>query len=132
MVYDPFTRKLWAVLPSISTSLTGNSIVSVDPSTGTVGTPIQIGSEPNVLAETSSGNNIYVGLSGSKSLVRFNMRTQTLDLTVPLTTSGYFGGGPTAANAVATIPGLDTSVDVPNIGILDFSGSSETGVFAVG
>jgi trimeric autotransporter adhesin len=125
MVYDPFTRKLWAVLPSTSTSPAGNSIVSIDPTSGMVGTPILIGSEPNVLAETSSGNYIYIGLSGAKSLGRFNMLTQSLDLTVPLATTGTFGG-PIAANEVATIPGVDTSVAVPNLGILDFSGSSST------
>ena len=31
-----------------------------------------------------------------------------------------------AANAVATIPGVDTSVAVPNIGILDFTGTTVT------
>lgn len=31
-----------------------------------------------------------------------------------------------AANAVATIPGVDTSVAVPNIGILDFTGTTAT------
>ena len=125
MVYDPFTRKLWAVLPSTSTSPAGNSIVSIDPTSGTIGTPIQIGSEPNLLAETSSGNYIYVGLSGAKSLGRFNMLTQNLDLTVPLVTTGYYGG-PVAATQVATIPGVDTSVSVSNVGILDFNGSSST------
>ena len=125
MVYDPFTRKLWAVLPSTSTSPAGNSIVSIDPTSGTIGTPIQIGSEPNLLAETSSGNYIYVGLSGAKSLGRFNMLTQNLDLTVPLATTGY-SAGPVAATQVATIPGVDTSVSVSNVGILDFNGSSST------
>jgi hypothetical protein len=33
MKYDPFTRKLYAVIPSTSTGLTGNSIVAIDPAT---------------------------------------------------------------------------------------------------
>ena len=126
MVYDPFTRKLWAVLPSTSTSPAGNSIVSIDPNSGTVGTPIQIGSEPNMLAATSDGNYIYVGLSGAKSLGRFNMQTQTLDLTLPLATTSSFGSAAVAANGVATIPGVDTSVAVPNVGIIDISGTTST------
>jgi hypothetical protein len=92
MLYDPFTRKLWAALPSTSTSITGNSMVSVDPNTGTVGQPILVGSEPNLVTETSSGNYIYVGLSGAKALGRFNMSTQAIDATVPLSSTGYFGG----------------------------------------
>jgi hypothetical protein len=125
MVYDPFTRKLWAVLPSTSTSLAGNSIVSIDPNSGTLGTPILVGSEPNVLAATDSGNYIYVGLSGAKSLGRFNMQTQTLDLTVPLITTGY-PTGPVAASGIATLPGVDNSVAVDNVGIFDISGSTST------
>jgi trimeric autotransporter adhesin len=125
MVYDPYTRKLWVVLPSTSTTPAGNSIVPVDPSAATIGTPILIGSEPNVMAETGSGNYIYVGLSGAKSMGRFNMKTQTLDLTVPLTTSG-FQPGPVAATQIATIPGLDNTVAVSNVGIFDISGSTAT------
>jgi hypothetical protein len=53
------------------------------------------------------------------------MKTQTLDLTVPLATTGYFGG-PVAATAVATIPAIDNSVAVPNVGIIDISGSTST------
>lgn len=126
MVYDPYTRKLWVVLPSTSTTPAGNSIVPVDPNTGTAETPILIGSEPNVLAETSSGNYIYVGLSGAKSMGRFNMQTQTLDLTVPLTSISFYPTGPVAATQVATIPGLDNSVAVSNVGIFDISGSTAT------
>ena len=125
MVYDSYTRKIWAVLPSTSTSPAGNSIVSIDPNSGTVGTPILVGSEPNVLGVTSSGNYIYVGLSGAKSIGRFNMSTQTVDLTVPLATTG-FSGGPVAATQVATIPGIDNSVAVSNVGIIDISGSTST------
>jgi trimeric autotransporter adhesin len=125
MVYDRYTRKLWVVLPSTSATPEGNSIVPVDPGAATVGTPILIGSEPNVMAETSSGNYIYVGLSGAKSMGRFNMKTQTLDVTVPLTTSG-FQPGPVAATQIATIPGLDNSVAVSNVGIFDISGSTAT------
>ncbi len=125
MVYDPFVRKLWTVLPSTSSSPAGNSLVPLDPATGTVGTAIQIGSEPNVLAETTSGNYLYIGLSGAKSLGPFNLTTQKLDANIPLTSTGY-SAGPLAANAVATIPGVDTSIAVPNVGILDFTGTTAT------
>jgi uncharacterized repeat protein (TIGR01451 family) len=125
MTWDPFTRKLYAVLPSTSTAITGNSLVSIDPVTGTVGQPIAIGSEPNLITEATSGNYLYIGVSGAKSLARFNMASQSVDATAPLSTTGYFGG-PTAATGLATIPGLDNSVSVDNIGIVDFSGSTAT------
>jgi uncharacterized repeat protein (TIGR01451 family) len=125
MTWDPFTRKLYAVLPSTSTAITGNSLVSIDPATGTVGQPIQVGSEPNLITGTTSGNYLYIGVSGADSLARFNMATQSVDSTVPLTSTGY-GSGPVAATGLATIPGADNSVAVDNLGILDFSGSTAT------
>lgn len=130
ITYDPFTRKLYAVLPSTSTNQTGNSVVAIDPSTGSVGTPISVGSEPNLLAETSDGNYLYIGLSGSKSLGRFNLLNQTLDLTVPLPANQSYTS-PAAAVAIATMPGSDTSLGVEinsfdGIGILDISGGTGT------
>lgn len=125
MTWDPYTRKLYAVLPSTSTSITGNSVVSIDPATGTIGTPIQVGSEPNLITDSAFGNYLYIGLSGAESLARFNMASQTVDATVPLVTTGYFGG-PAAATGLASIPGLDTSVAVDNIGIFDFTGTTAT------
>jgi trimeric autotransporter adhesin len=126
MVWDPYTRKLYAVLPSTSTTIAGNSVVSIDPLTGSVSQPINVGSEPNLVAETTSGNYLYLGLSGAKSLARFNMATHSLDFTVPLTYNNGFGGAPTAANGLAILPGLDNSIAVDNIGIMDFNGSTPT------
>ncbi len=131
MTYDPFTRKLYAVLPSTSTSLTGNSIVAIDPTTGSVSTPIVVGSEPNLLSETSDGKYLYIGLSGAKSLGRFNLLTQSLDLTLPLPPDPSYASNPAAAFAIATVPGSDTSLAVETnsfygIGILDISGSTGT------
>src|SRR6202021_2408875 len=102
--FDPFTRKLYAVLPSSSTSISGNSLVPIDPTNGSVGSSIQVGSEPNVLSETSDGNYLYIGLSGAKSLGRFNLLNQTLDLTVPF----YFPNGEGAAATIPPIPGWDS------------------------
>ena len=131
MTYDPFTRQLYAVLPSTSTSILGNSIVAINPVTGNVGSPVQVGSEPNLLSETSDGNYLYIGLSGAKSLGRFNLLTQSQDLTVPLVNNASYSPGEVAAIAIATVPGSDTSVAVENnsfngIGILDISGTTGT------
>ena len=129
--FDPFTQKLYAVLPSSSTSISGNSLVAIDPTNGSVGSPIQVGSEPNVLSETSDGKYLYIGLSGAKSLGRFNLLNQTLDLTVPIYSTSVYNGGEVAAANIATVPGSDSSlaVEIPNggIGIFDITGS--TGAF---
>ena len=132
IAYDPFTRKLYTVLPSTSANLTGNSIVAIDPPTGNVGTPIAVGSEPNLLSETSDGNYLFIGLSGAKSLGRFNLLNQKLDLTVTLPANSSFPGqGAEAAISIATVPGSDTSLAVEDdsfdgIGIIDISGTTAT------
>jgi len=131
MTFDPFTRKLYAVLPSTSTNLSGNSVVAIDPTIGNVGSPVQVGSEPNLLSETSDGNYLYIGLSGAKSLGRFNLLNQSLDLTVPLPSNASYTSGNAAAMAIATVPGSDTSLAVEidsfdGIGIFDISGSTGT------
>lgn len=128
--FDPFTRKIYAALPSTSTSVAGNSIVPIDPFTGNAGTPIQVGSEPNLLSETSSGNYLYIGLSGAKSIGRFNLLTQSLDQTIPITYNSSFGGTVNAAaKSIATLPGSDSAlaVEVAGTGIFDITGN--TGIF---
>jgi uncharacterized repeat protein (TIGR01451 family) len=129
--FDPFTRKIYAALPSTSTSITGNSLVAIDPATGSVGTPIQVGSEPNLLSETSDGKYLFIGLSGAKSLGRFDLISQTMDITVPIVSTSIYNSGNVAATSVAAIPGSDSSVGLQigqaGIGIFDISGS--TGAF---
>jgi hypothetical protein len=129
--YDPFTRRLYAALPSTSTALTGNSIVAIDPTNGNVGSPVLVGSEPNVFSETSSGNYLWIGLSGAKSLGRFNLKTQSLDQTIPLIASTPFNTGNVVAINLAAVPGSDSSlaVEISNnggIGILDVAGNTGT------
>ena len=94
---------------------------------------VVVGSEPNLLSETSDGNYFYIGLSGALSLGRFNLLTQTLDLTVPLPTNESYGSGDVAAAAMATVPGSDTSLAVEpvgaySVGILDICISGYAGL----
>jgi hypothetical protein len=123
MIYDPYTRKLVAVLPSSSTTPTGNSLVTVDPVTGTVGTAAAVGSEPNMIVESPGGKYFYIGVGGAHALARFNTASWTVDATIPLVSTGYFGG-PVSAIGMTPIPGLENSVSVDNVGILDFTGTS--------
>ena len=130
--FDPFTQKIYAVLPSTSKSITGNSLVAIDPASGNVGAPIQVGSEPNLLSETSDGKYLFIGLSGAKSLGRFNLLNQTMDITVPIVSTAFGNSGNVAATSIAAVPGTDLSVAVEfnsfnGVGIYDISGS--TGAF---
>ncbi len=121
VLFDPYTQKLYATLPSASTTLTGNSVVAIDPVTASVGTPLLIGSEPNVMAETADGNYLYIGVSGAKSLAQFDLNHQNLLATFSLSS---------AATALAVMPGTETTLAVDmagSDGIFDINGT--TGAF---
>lgn len=66
-------------------------MVAIDPASGTIGTPVAVGNAPNVLAESADGNYLYVGVSGDKSLGQFNLLTQSLTATYPITVPGVGG-----------------------------------------
>ena len=129
LAFDPFSEQLYATVPSASTTVTGNSIVTVNPVTGAIGTPILIGSEPNVMAETLDGNYLFVGLSGADSLVKFDLIHQTVITTAPLSITQ---GSTTnfAATWLSAMPGSDTTlaIDTGNIGggvgIFDLTGTT--------
>jgi hypothetical protein len=93
--FDPFTRKLLASVPSTATQVAGNSLVTIDPASASIGTSLNIGSEPNRLAESSDGNYLYVGLDGSQSLTRVDLTSMTQGPVYPLRVSG---------NAVPAVP----------------------------
>jgi len=131
ILFDPFTRMLYATLPSTATGITGNSVVAIDPLTGAISTPVVVGSEPGPLTETSDGNYLFVGLSGANSLGRFNLLTQSLDGTFPLTVKSPFGGsGTAAAQSVTAVPGTDTTLAIGfgsagyGISIVDLNGAT--------
>jgi trimeric autotransporter adhesin len=130
LLFDPYSQQLYATTPSTSTNVTGNSVVSIDPLTGVVGTPVLVGSEPNVMTETSDGNYLYIGLSGSNSLAQFDLLHQSVKATIPLSLTQYGSTGGVTATWLAAMPGSDTTLAVDmtntwgNFGIFDISGST--------
>jgi hypothetical protein len=129
ILYDPYSRKIMATIGSGSTSITGNSIVTITPETATVGTPVPIGSQPTNMALTSDGQILYTVLSGSQSVALFNMLTQTPEYTysVPAPQSNFA----VALRGVATQPGtedtiaLDLGEDAGNA-LYDFNPATQT------
>lgn len=135
IVFDPYSQQIYASVPSAATTVTGNTIVDINPVTAAVvGTPIMIGSQPSAMAETSDGNYLYVGLNGSDSLAQFNLLTQSVSATIPLTYNFSGSSGSTTATSLAAMPGTDTTLAVgisnpwSSFGIFDVTGST-TGSF---
>ncbi|MDE3105223.1 MAG: IPT/TIG domain-containing protein [Acidobacteriota bacterium] len=109
ILYDPFSRKIMASIGSGSATVTGNSIAAIDPTTGSVGTPVPIGSQPTNLALTSDGQVLYTTLVGSQSIGVYNMLTQATEFTYQVQPTSGTNTSP-APRGIATQPGSDTAV----------------------
>jgi hypothetical protein len=107
VIFDPFTRKLYASIPSTAHQVTGNSIVSIDPLTGKLGTPVFIGSEPTRMGISDDGQYLYVVLSGANAVRRMNLTNLTAG-TQFTTVSPLFG--PYTASDVAVMPGDNSAI----------------------
>ncbi|HZI88587.1 MAG TPA: Calx-beta domain-containing protein [Pyrinomonadaceae bacterium] len=108
IVIDAANQTIFASVPS-SAGVGGNSITPVDPISGAVGTPVNIGSEPNKLAISDNGQFIYVGLDGAKAVRRFDVASRTSGLQFSL------GGNQQAqfgAIDIAVAPGQPQTVAV--------------------
>jgi uncharacterized repeat protein (TIGR01451 family) len=126
ILFDPYGQSLYATVPSNATGITGNSLVAINPFTGAVGTPIAVGSQPTVMAESGDGNDLYISLSGADSLAQYDLIHQQLLQTITFSglPSGY--GGTAGATALAVMPGVDTTLAVDfsgGDGIMDITGS---------
>src|SRR5215213_4081820 len=102
VVYSPSTNMLYASAGS-SVGAGGNSITPINPSTGEVGTPVFVGSEPNRLAISDDGNTLYAALDGAYAIRRFEVQTQTRGLQFPVGADSF--SGVFAVNDFAIAPG---------------------------
>jgi len=127
LLYDPFTRKIYATIPSTAPQVTGNSIVAIDPTTGQLASPINMGSEPNRLAESDDGVFLYAGIDGALSLRRLNLITGARSVLYEL----KIAGGEATARDLAVMSQHHSSLAVDlgswnGIGLFDISGNTGT------
>jgi sugar lactone lactonase YvrE len=106
MVYNPANGLFYLSVPSAAGAPYGNSVISIDPLTGTLGTPIPVGSEPNRMALTADGRYLWVALDGGAAIRRVDLTTGAAGMQFPLAS-----GGDTVA-ALAALPGAPDSVVV--------------------
>ena len=100
VVYSSSTQRLYASMPS-SAGASGNSIVTLDPVTGAVDSPVFVGSEPKKLALSSDGNSLYVWMDGAAAIRKFDVPTKTPGLQFPLGQDNFFGSYTLTDMAVA-------------------------------
>ena len=102
LVYSSSTGKLYASVPSTAGS-NGNSIATIDPSTGIVSNATFIGSEPTKLALSDDGHSLYASLNGAGAIRRFDVLTNTPGL--QFSTGQDPNSGRYGVNDLAVAPG---------------------------
>jgi hypothetical protein len=109
LVYDSVTNKIYVSVPSANGS-NGNSIGVINPNTFLLENTIFIGSEPTILAISDNGQYIYSGFSGSSTVRRFDVSTQTAGLQFSLgsdsSTGSYY------AEDIEVMPGQPTTIAI--------------------
>src|SRR5207249_1382365 len=106
---DRFSRQIYASIPG--TTPLGNSIVSINPFTGTLGVPIFIGSEPGKLAVSDNGQYLYVSLDGAAAVRRLDLASGTPGLQFSLGSSPL-NDGLYYVDDVKVLPGNPSAVAV--------------------
>ena len=102
LVWDPYTRNIYASLPS-SFGTNGNTIAVINPSNGSLSSYNFAGSEPTALALSQDAKYLYVGLNGSGSVQRFVLPGFTPDININLGSSPF--GGLNTAGELQVSPG---------------------------
>src|SRR6266576_1469617 len=96
MIWDNNHQLLYLSVPSIVPSTghpvsNGNSIVALNPLTGTIGSTQFAGSEPDVLAISADDQFLYAGVDGAASVQRFTLPNLLPDLKYSLGAHKLFG-----------------------------------------
>ncbi|MGI4828544.1 MAG: beta strand repeat-containing protein, partial [Janthinobacterium lividum] len=113
LVTDPVRTMVYASVNSYS-SLSPNSLVSVDPTQGTVVTTATLNGTPDRIAISDDGAYLYVSLPSTAEIARFKLPSLTPDLRWTI---------PAAAQDLKVAPGLPHTLAVSDI---DASQASST------
>ncbi len=101
LVFSQATQALYASVPG-SAPANGNSITSVNPTTGAIGPSVFMGSEPDRMAISNDGQTIWAHLNGANAARRFDVLTGTAGL--------QFTTSPVRPTDMEVVPGSPQSV----------------------
>jgi hypothetical protein len=107
LIADPVGGLLYAAIPS-SASQNPNTVIPITPSTGAMGTPVPVASNPRALAVSDDGTELYVASDGV--LQRFNLKTMTLEKSFNLPIDPMWGQ--TYVQEMHVVPGSPQSIVV--------------------
>lgn len=106
LVFDTGRNVLWASVPG-KAAAAGDSVVSIDPSTGNVIDTIFAGREPGALALSGDGSHLFVALAGAPEIVSIDLAAKQ---TSAFPVSDPAGSLYWTAIGVAAIAGQSNSV----------------------
>ena len=104
LAWDAPTNRLYLSIRSTA-ALDANSVVAVDPSTGTITGRVFVGSNPSRIERTRDGQYLYVGLNGASAVRRVTISSLTAGLQWSLLAGEVAG-------EIKAIPGSPLSVAV--------------------
>ncbi|MGD0348067.1 MAG: choice-of-anchor D domain-containing protein [Terracidiphilus sp.] len=107
LTVDPVGGLLYAAIPSTATT-NPNTVIPITPSTGALGNPIAVGSNPRLLAVSDDGSELYVASTGL--LQRFNLKTKALERSFALPVDPMWGQ--TYVQEMHVVPGTPQSIVV--------------------
>jgi sugar lactone lactonase YvrE len=73
IAYNATDGLLYASVPTSAGSVAGNSVVGLDPATGNVIRQIWVGSNPDTLALSTDGTQLFVGLDGAGAVAQVDL-----------------------------------------------------------
>ncbi len=102
MVYEPYSRLIFASIPSSATS-NPNTVVAINPQTGAVEATISVGTNPGALAVSDDGQYLYLAANGQNAIQRINLTTLAVERTFALPVGSI--GGNLQAQELSVVPG---------------------------
>jgi len=127
----PGSTLLYASIPS-SAPANPNTVISINPVTGAVGTPIPVGQNPWLLAPSSDGSYLFVVANQDQTVQRINLSTGTVDRTFPFPPNGTDCCGALSGTDLKGIPGTPQEVvlatDIPLYGFGEMALYNDSGM----
>ncbi len=110
LVYNPFTRLIYATVPANANTYS-NCLIAIDPVMGRIVNSYYIGNDPGKLALSGDGHSLYIGFYGTNVFGRFNLTSNVVEFLASVGMDNYYGLA-YHVNQFAVLPGQPHSVAI--------------------
>jgi hypothetical protein len=109
IIYNPADGLLYASVPPEAVGGPGNSVVGIDPTTGNIARTIFAGSNPDKMALSTDGTQLFVALDGAGGVAQVNLVIGSVVNQFPVGSVSPYSNQKTY---LAAVPGMPNSVAV--------------------